>query len=174
MIALFLTAMLASMVASFSHRDIIFSQIWALIASTGTSGLYVLLTCHIIRRTYLLYSLHPVSQKSRNKKTGRRVFSGELTRKRLEEWFREKKPYLDSEFKITDAVEAMDVNRSVISSFINIEYGMNFNRFVNRWRLEEVNRLSEQSGVDASKLWAQAGFSEARQYYRAKLSNICQ
>jgi AraC-like DNA-binding protein len=64
----------------------------------------------------------------------------------------------------------MDVNRTVVSSFINREYGMNFNRFVNRWRLAEIDRLAELSvnGTRyASKLFAHAGFSEPQQYYRA-------
>ena len=168
LIVLFLITMLATLVMSLLPRGKTLFQIWILIAALGSSGLYVLLTYHIIRRKYLLYSLHPVTQRIRNKKTGRRVFSGELTRERLERWFREKKPYLNSEFKITDVVQAMNVNRSVVSSFINKEYGVNFNQFVNRWRLKEVERLAELSGIDAAKLYAQAGFSEARQYYRAK------
>jgi len=170
LITLLLITMFASVILSFSLRGRLFPKTGALIASFSTSGLYVSLTYHIIRRKYLPYNLLQLAPKNVNKKTGRRVFAGELSRKRLEDWFSEKKPYLNSGFKITDVVDAMDVNRSAISSFINNEYGMNFNRFVNRWRLEEVNRLSEQSGIEPSKLFAQAGFSEKRQYYRAAKS----
>jgi AraC-like DNA-binding protein len=167
LIALLLISTFSSVVASFSPRNRLFSQLWTLIASTGASGMYVLLTYHVIRRKYLLYTIRKAI-KTENRKSGRRrMHAGKLTRERLENLFREEKPYLNSAFKITDVVEAMDVNRSVISAFINREYGMNFNRYVNRLRLEEAKRLAEQSGVDASRLWAQAGFSEARQYHRA-------
>jgi AraC-like DNA-binding protein len=169
LIALFLMAIMESLAGSLEQRDRALTRIWACVASAGTSGLYILLTYHIIRRKYLLYTLLPVPPMSENKKAVRRkAYEGELTRKRLENWMRKEKPYLNSGFKITDMVEALNVNRSVISAFINTEYGMNFNRFVNRRRIEEAERLAAAAGVDASKMYKQAGFSEARQYYRAK------
>jgi len=169
LIVLLSIAMFSSMVASFLPRDRVFHYVWALLASFGTSAMYVLLTYHIIRRKYLLYTIRPAATRT-DEKREHRIFAGELTRERLENWFREEKPYLNSDLKITDVVKAMDVNRSVISAFINKEYGVNFNRYVNRWRLEEIEQLAVSSGIEkenAAKLYAQAGFGEARQYYRA-------
>jgi hypothetical protein len=63
----------------------------------------------------------------------------------------------------------MDVNRSVLSAFINKRYGVNFNRFVNRWRLKEFERLRtlpSNKGKSAAKLSAKAGFTTLLQYYR--------
>ena len=42
---------------------------------------------------------------------------------------------------MTDLVEDLDVNRTVLSAFINQTYGMNFNRYLNRFRLRELDRL---------------------------------
>ena len=36
-------------------------------------------------------------------------------------------------------------NRTYISAFINREYGVNFNRFINNYRLKEVERLRSEA-----------------------------
>ena len=36
-------------------------------------------------------------------------------------------------------------NRTYISAFINREYEMNFNRFINNYRLKEVERLQAEA-----------------------------
>ncbi len=64
-------------------------------------------------------------------------------------------------------------NRAYVSAFINSEYGMNFNRFVNGFRLREVERLREEAKrkkhhVSALQLILNAGFSSYRSYMRAK------
>ena len=56
-------------------------------------------------------------------------------------FFREHKPFLRPGYKMTDLVEDLDVNRTVLSAFINQTYGMNFNRYLNRFRLRELDRL---------------------------------
>jgi hypothetical protein len=47
---------------------------------------------------------------------------------------------------------------------------VNFNRFVNQWRLKELERLRalpSNKGKSVAKLFAKAGFADLRQYYRA-------
>jgi len=147
------------------------------IAAIGGIAQIIMVTFIIIRRRYLLYSRidNGIFQEQADEtfeqyKSGRRIFSGTLTRERLEEWFNTKKPYLKPNLKITDVMKEMDVNRTVVSSFINKTYGMNFNRFVNHWRIKEYERLLASCNNDKeliSKLHFQAGFSELRQYNRA-------
>ncbi|GHT12618.1 hypothetical protein FACS189426_16270 [Bacteroidia bacterium] len=118
----------------------------------------------------------------------RRFHSSKLTRKRVNAYFRKQKPYLQTDFKITDLAEAMDVNRSVMSGFINKaygmhsnrssisalvnrEYGMNFSRLINRSRLKELNRLRLSPGhseKDNLELVLMAVFSSYRSYLRVK------
>ena len=64
-------------------------------------------------------------------------------------------------------------NRSYISAFINREYGMNFNRFINHYRLKEVERLQSEAierkqKVSSMEIVIHAGFSNYRSYFRAK------
>jgi len=164
-----------SVLALLQPRDRIFAGIWGVVAALGVFVQFILLTYHIIRRKYLLYTkiyneTIPDNGEVAIDQSGRRTFSGQLTRERLEEWFRNEKPYLKADFKITDVMKEMDVNRTVVSSFINQTYGMNFNRYVNQWRLKEFERLSLLYGDEnknVPKLYAQAGFGELRQYRRA-------
>ena len=64
-------------------------------------------------------------------------------------------------------------NRTYISAFINREYGVNFNRFINNYRLKEVERLRSEAvqkkqKVSSLEIVIHAGFSNYRSYFRAK------
>ena len=64
-------------------------------------------------------------------------------------------------------------NRTYISAFINREYGVNFNRFINNYRLKEVERLHAEAVQRKQKtpvldIVLHAGFSNYRSYFRAK------
>ncbi|WP_373155492.1 AraC family transcriptional regulator [Bacteroides cellulosilyticus] len=103
-------------------------------------------------------------------KPPRRHHSGKLTRVRLEAYFRHEKPWLDPACKIADLVEVFDVNRSALSGFINRTYGMNFNRYLNGWRLRELDRLRSlpsNRGKSTRSLVGKAGFDNYRTYLRA-------
>lgn len=99
-----------------------------------------------------------------------KVVTVALTRKRFEEYFMEHKPYLNHELKITDLIEPLKANRTVISNFINKTYGVNFNRYINRLRIKELERLksiSKNRVVEMPQLLSKAGFSSRRNYNRA-------
>lgn len=89
----------------------------------------------------------------------------------LERYFREKKPYLNPELKITDLIVELKTNRTYLSTFINQEYGMNFRRFINCWRLmeyEKMNSESDNSLLTNKERAFRAGFSDYRGYVRAR------
>ena len=173
--ALFLTGLIlitvfSSIVAALLPRDSSATYQWSIYASSGASGLYVLLTYHIIRRKYLLYAVYPAERKPASTEGRYRKYRGQLTPEKIETFFRENKPYLNANFKITDLVEALDVNRTTLSNFINKTYGVHFKRYVNQWRMEELNRLlslPDNENESANRLYRQAGFGELNHYYRA-------
>ena len=66
-----------------------------------------------------------------------------LSKQLLEEYLHTYKPHHNPDFKITDLTEPFNMNRTYISSFINNEYGMNFNNFINQLRVEEYSQLRE-------------------------------
>lgn len=180
LIVLSLIFAFSSFVSLLLPRKSVVSSVYTAITAFVVTGQYILLTFHIIRRKYLLYTLHAEPEvhdgleaedgEHEGQKVERRIYSGKLTRRRLTVYFRDQKPYLQPDYKISDLVEAMDVNRSVVSAFINKKYGVNFNRFVNQWRLRELKRLQSlpsNKGKSIAKLFAKAGFSDLRHYYRA-------
>jgi AraC-like DNA-binding protein len=96
-----------------------------------------------------------------------------LGRERVDSYFENKKPWLNPAFRIGDMAEDLYSNRAYVSSFINSEYGMNFSRFVNGFRLREVERLKiearqKKQHVPMLQLVLNAGFSSYRSYLRAK------
>lgn len=94
-----------------------------------------------------------------------------LTKKQFELYFKESKPYLNPDLRITDLIEIFEVNRTYISRFVNREYGMNFSRYVNRCRLQKMEiltSLASNNGKNIQDLLKQAGFGSYRSYMRAK------
>jgi AraC-like DNA-binding protein len=101
------------------------------------------------------------------------VPSHRLGRERVDAYFDTKKPWLNPAYRISDMAEDLYSNRAYVSSFINSEYGMNFSRFVNGFRLREVERLKiearqKKQHVPMLQLVLNAGFSSYRSYLRAK------
>ena len=97
----------------------------------------------------------------------------QLGRERVEKYLEDKKPYLNPEFKITDMARDLLSNRSYVSAFINREYGVNFNRFINNYRLKEVERLQSEAiqrkqKISSMEIVIHAGFSNYHSYFRAK------
>jgi len=91
------------------------------------------------------------------------------TIKQLETYMIHNKPYLKPKLKITDIVGDLGTNRTSLSAMINRYYGMNFCRYVNRFRLEELERLrADPANVHLSDidLVLMAGFSDWRGYRR--------
>lgn len=133
----------------------------------------IVLTWHIIQRKYMLYLINiPYTEvKTAEQGEGKtfRFHQGKINRKILETYFRYKKPYLNKNCKISDLVDALDVNRTVISAFINQTYGINFNRYLNHWRLKELKRLQQlpsNRNENSHTLLQKAGFSNNKHYQR--------
>lgn len=78
--------------------------------------------------------------------------------------------HLDPDFKLTDMAEAMGVNRTVMSNFINQTYGMNFRRYLNQWRIEEYQILMAHPSNERKnpyRVMVMAGFKDSRHFQRA-------
>ena len=94
-----------------------------------------------------------------------------LAVKNLETYIQRKKPYLNPNFKITDMMRDLNTNRTSLSSLINRTYGVNFSRFINRYRLhelKEIQSLQANRKFSEEELVNRAGFSDYRGYLRVK------
>lgn len=94
-----------------------------------------------------------------------------IDRKQFERYLRDRKPWLDPKLRITDLAMQLNTNRTYLSGFINKEYGMNFCRLINRYRLQELDHLyslpSNAAKANITLVLA-AGFTNYRSYLRAK------
>lgn len=127
---------------------------------------YVLLAYVAISEKYII--IEPFSEQE--KKIDKMKVPA-INRLRFEQYLADKKPFTNPNLRITDIAADMNTNRTYISNFINSEYGMNFNRFINIYRLRELNRLrnSQASAKNSSlELIMMAGFNTYRSYIRAK------
>lgn len=130
---------------------------------------HIVLCLNILSENYVI--IEPVTAKEKEMTASGNY--AQLGRQRIEMYLENKKPYLNPEFKITDMAKDLLSNRTYISAFINREYGMNFNRFINNYRLKEVERLQSEAiqkkqKISSMEIVIHAGFSNYRSYFRAK------
>lgn len=188
LIGISLASLFSSVLPTFLMKRVEFySSIWTLIVALSIAMQHVLLAYHVMRRDYVPYIITEkatrqpkVTKKHAQQMEGqaveikekapRKQHSGKLNRRRFENFIRNEKPYLNPDYKITDLVEALDINRTTLSAFINRTYGVNFNRYLNRLRLKELEKLRSQpagQGKSISSLLDKAGFKDFRNYSRA-------
>lgn len=149
---------------------------------------------HLISRDFLLYIKHEEEPKvTKNIRVKRKVknllkihkenypaLTNELvattdnklklTQKNFDIYMKDHKPWLDPQLLMTDLLEPFQATRNSLSAFVNRTYGINFNRYINRLRLAEVEKLSAKP-INADKtrnvLALEAGFANDRSYRRA-------
>ncbi len=143
-------------------------NIWAFTTLPAVFN-HIVLCLSILSENYVI--IEPVTAKEKEMNVlGNHA---QLGRERVEKYLEDKKPYLNPEFKITDMARDLLSNRSYVSAFINREYGVNFNRFINNYRLKEVERLQSEAiqrkqKISSMEIVIHAGFSNYHSYFRAK------
>ena len=97
--------------------------------------------------------------------------SHQLNKVAFEEYMQRRKPYLNPDFKIRDLEDVFCTNRTYISTFVNNNYGVNFNRLVNKYRLSEFEKLTRMAEYHQKTIAQRvliAGFGSYNNYLRAK------
>jgi Response regulator containing CheY-like receiver domain and AraC-type DNA-binding domain len=84
--------------------------------------------------------------------------NGEL-RERLLRYFESEKPYLKSNLVVNEVALYLYSNKTYISRVINDSFNLNFNQFVNKFRVEEAKRLyRENTSLSINRLCVSSGF----------------
>jgi AraC-like DNA-binding protein len=88
---------------------------------------------------------------------------------RLEQIMETEKAYRDGDLNIDKLAERMGSNRSYLSRIINEFSGLNFNNYVNKYRIEEaVNILSDtNNNIPLKALAAELGFNNLTTFYNS-------
>lgn len=132
----------------------------------------VILTYYTITKNYtLIYSGNNTIKTSVTNAENQAEENTKINKELFEYYINFEKPYLNPELHITDLVSALNTNRTYLSSFINKEYSMNFSRFINLKRLEELHKISKLpqfAGMSRLDLVIHVGFCNYRGYLRFK------
>ena len=92
-----------------------------------------------------------------------------LSQCEFEEYMQSKRPYLNPDLRLLDIAADLNTNRTYISTFINLVYGVNFIRLVNRFLLQELNQLRQSDATrhkSDKELAEMVGFGSYRNYRR--------
>ena len=91
----------------------------------------------------------------------------EAERRIFEHWMAEGKPYLNPDFQLTDLRAVLPTNRTYLSQFIREAYGCSFFHLVNRYRVEEAQRLmSAHPDMKLTEIASACGFSSPAVFSR--------
>ncbi len=78
---------------------------------------------------------------------------------RLLKYFEKEKPYLKADLKIREVALYLYSNKTYLSRIINDKNNLNFNQFVNYYRIEEVKQLfKENNKLNIQELCYMSGF----------------
>lgn len=133
---------------------------------------YIILCFHMIQGNFIYMGTedNPDMDKSTDFSDLKQNEPG-LTLNKLIEYMASEKPYLNPQLKITDMITPLQTNRSDLSALINNCYKMNFSRFINEYRLQElynINNNPDMQQLNNFEKITQAGFGSYQSYYRAK------
>jgi AraC-like DNA-binding protein len=142
-----------------SKRELL-TSLWTTVPIFLLVVQYAILTYNILTGNYVIIASSqpaPADSDAHHK----------LTKILFESYIKTEKPYLNPDLKITDLVPFFITNRTDLSNFINKEFGMNFCRYINFLRLQEVESLRqnpEYASYREIDLVYAAGFSSYRRY----------
>ncbi|QMU26502.1 helix-turn-helix domain-containing protein [Adhaeribacter radiodurans] len=151
-------------------------------------GSYLLITSTMLFfRPYILYGLvdsEPTFQLSKHpeealssmiKESSERVYSLSVEkrqeyRQKVEAYMAQNQPFLKKGYSIKDLVQEVNVPQHHLSSLINQEYGINFNDFINCYRVEYVKsklKQPEWRNLTLEGIALEAGFTNRTTFFRA-------
>lgn len=95
--------------------------------------------------------------------------NNELLKNKLIQFFTEGEIYKNLDLRITSVSESLKTNRTYISKLINDEFQMNFNEFVNKYRIKESKKLLRDENKDLytmEYIAEKAGFGSVNSFTR--------
>ena len=86
----------------------------------------------------------------------------------LKGYMETEKPYLDNELRLVHLADKVGFSTHLLSKVINDRSGMNFNQFINHYRLEEAERLLiEDPFASIKTIYFDVGFNNKATFYKA-------
>ncbi len=89
--------------------------------------------------------------------------------KRLELYMETEKVYLSPGLTLEQLSEKTEISKKYLSQIINEKYNMNFNNFINKYRVEEARRIlaNTSNKIPIKKLCPELGFKSFDSFYKS-------
>jgi AraC-like DNA-binding protein len=95
-------------------------------------------------------------------------YGGYGIKARLYQLFDEEKPYLNPDLTIGEVSDMLYVNKSYLSKTLNNNLNVNFNEFVNNYRVNEARRIfMEDHNITLEEMRVKSGFRHASSFNNA-------
>ena len=114
-----------------------------------------------------LLGLKNVSQKSIRESEARVI---DILRNRLNTYMQQQKPYLKEHYTLKDLSDDMEIPLHQLSAFLNKQVGMNFNDYLNQFRIrycEELMKKEFPGKVNLKELVYKCGFHNRNTFLAA-------
>lgn len=147
---------------------------------------YSFLCFHVIRNNFIIFDqedadvnvdadepaecgYEEIAQDEEKSATLLQTRKNSITKEEFEDFIMTERPFLDPDLRLFDLANLLNTNRTYLSSFINSEYAINFNRLINRFRMRELERLRKE-GTNKTKtekeMVEMVGFGSHRNFKR--------
>ena len=109
-----------------------------------------------------------IFQKKRQAKLSNSLDEGQLTMNALHDLLQQESLYTNPQLKIADVADRLNISLHELSAIINTHLQMNFNEFINQYRVEEAKRqLQSDSNFTIEAIGQQSGFRSKSAFYKA-------
>ena len=118
----------------------------------------------------VLFMVDDPARKEEEEAKKDKVFEGKIPLyvEEVRHWMDEEKPYLYTDFKLTDVSRVVQLNRSYLSRLFNDGFGRSFSEVVRSYRIRYSKELMvNESSMALSKVAAMSGFSSEVAFMRA-------
>lgn len=118
----------------------------------------------------ILYGIHRGADREKYSRSTLTDEDKDIILKKLKDYLKNDKPYLSPKLTISDLSGYLNINSNRISQVINEKTGLNFNDFLNLFRIEEAKKLlssPEYRKLTIDALALKAGFHSKSTFYAA-------
>lgn len=84
----------------------------------------------------------------------------------LTKYMEKEKPYMDNDLRLVNLADQLGFSTHLLSKVINEKSGMNFNQFINEYRLKDAMELLEnERGLSINNIYFNVGFNNKATFY---------
>lgn len=172
LLILIIPSILIPVINYMTHQKVFVFGLWIVFHSIFLMFLIPLICYQTVKGRYIIMGDIP-EEMTHEKNTVLDKHTNKISKEEFETYLETQKPYLKPDLKITDIVKELGTNRTYLSEFINQTYQMNFSRFMNKYRLRELEHLmrdySDKTEEKKMELILKAGFGSYDSYRRSRM-----